>query len=131
MNALRIALVAHDAYKPAIKAWAMKHRGFLQHCQLYGTGTTGRQIQAHTGLNVECLLSGPLGGDQQIGAMIAEKRLDALIFFFDPLSAVPHDVDVKALLRIGTLYHTAVAMNERSADLVIAGLAQEIQQHSA
>lgn len=122
MTKLRIALVAHDARKPAMIEWVAKHQTFLSQCELYGTGTTGGQIHEHTGLDITCLLSGPLGGDQQIGAMIAEKRIDALIFFFDPLSAVPHDVDVKALLRIATLYHIAVAMNERTADLVIHAL---------
>ncbi|MDO4777664.1 MAG: methylglyoxal synthase [Cardiobacteriaceae bacterium] len=122
---LRIALVAHDARKSAMNDWALKHRNFLQDCVIVATGTTGRQIAAHTGLDVTCLLSGPLGGDQQIGAMIAEGRIDVLVFFFDPLSAVPHDVDVKALLRIATLYHTALAMNERSGDLLVRALLQE------
>ncbi|SUO97694.1 methylglyoxal synthase [Suttonella ornithocola] len=122
----RIALVAHDARKPAMNEWALKHYDFLSRCELYGTGTTGGQIAETTGLKITRLLSGPLGGDQQIGAMIAEKRLDVLIFFFDPLSAVPHDVDVKALLRIATLYHTAVTMNERTADLVVSALEQEM-----
>lgn len=123
---LRIALVAHDARKAAMNDWALKHRDFLQTCAIVATGTTGRQIAEYTGLDVTCLLSGPLGGDQQIGAMIAEGRIDVLVFFFDPLSAVPHDVDVKALLRIATLYHTATAMNERSGDLLVQALIQEI-----
>lgn len=122
---LRIALVAHDARKAAMNAWAEKHRDFLRGCTVFATGTTGGQITAHTGLPVHCLLSGPLGGDQQIGAMIAEGRIDVLVFFFDPLSAVPHDVDVKALLRIATLYHTAVAMNERTGDLLVAALSAQ------
>ena len=107
-----------------MNAWAEKHKAFLAQCEIYATGTTGGQIATHTGLAVTRLLSGPLGGDQQIGAMIAEGRIDVLVFFFDPLSAVPHDVDVKALLRIATLYHTALAMNERTGDLLVQALAE-------
>lgn len=121
----RIALVAHDARKDAMIQWVEKHQTWLNRCQLFATGTTGKRIQTATLLPVTRLLSGPLGGDQQIGAMIAEQKIDVLIFFFDPLSAVPHDVDVKALLRIATLYHTAIAMNERTADLVVTALQSE------
>ena len=121
----RIALVAHDARKDAMIEWARKHEAWLSQCPLFTTGTTGKRIEEATNLNVTRMLSGPLGGDQQIGAMIAEGRLDVLIFFYDPLSSVPHDVDVKALLRISTVYHIAVAMNERTADLLVLGLAEE------
>ena len=125
----RIALVAHDGRKDAMITWVRKHETWLNLCQLYTTGTTGKRIEEATDLNVTRLLSGPLGGDQQIGAMIAEGRLDVLVFFFDPLSAVPHDVDVKALLRISTVYQIGVAMNERTADLLIE--AMMIEGHTA
>ncbi|UJF24053.1 methylglyoxal synthase [Suttonella sp. R2A3] len=124
-RAPRIALVAHDARKAAMLEWVEKHRDLLACCTLYGTGTTGQRIIDETGLKVTCLLSGPLGGDQQLGAMIAEGKLDGMVFFLDPMTAVPHDVDVKALLRISTLYQIAAAYNERTADLIMRGLLQE------
>ena len=116
----RIALVAHDRQKPALVAWAKENRDILETCELWGTGTTGGLIAKETGLDVSLLKSGPLGGDQQLGAMIAEGRLDILIFFADPLTAMPHDVDVKALLRISTLNQTVLACNRATADFVIA-----------
>lgn len=116
----RIALVAHDAMKPAIVAWATRNREVLADHELFGTGTTGGQVAEGTGLEVTRLRSGPLGGDQQIGAMIAEGRLDVLIFFNDPLTAMPHDVDVKALLRISTLEQVVVACNAATADFIVA-----------
>ena len=96
----RIGLVAHDAKQDDLCAWAVQHRAKLSEYELWGTGTTGGRIIAATGLPVTLLKSGPLGGDQQLGAMIAEGRLDVLIFFIDPLSAQPHDVDIKALTRL-------------------------------
>lgn len=116
----RIALVAHDAMKPALVAWAARHRAALARHELWGTGTTGGRVAEGTGLAVTRLKSGPLGGDQQLGAMIAEGRLDMLIFFTDPLTAMPHDVDVKALTRIATLGQVVMACNAASADFVIA-----------
>src|SRR5438477_9047470 len=92
----RIGLVAHDDKKDELVAWALKNRDTLSRHALWGTGTTGARVVAGTGLPVTRLLSGPLGGDAQLGAMIAEGRLDALIFFVDPLTAQPHDVDIKA-----------------------------------
>lgn len=124
---LNVALVAHDALKPAMTDWAKRHQQWLKNCQIYTTGTTGEHIQAQTDLQVTRLLSGPLGGDQQIGAMIAEKRLDLLIFFFDPLYAAPHDVDVKALIRIAAVAQIALATNERTAELLIQALSQTTQ----
>ncbi|MEM1129487.1 MAG: methylglyoxal synthase [Pseudomonadota bacterium] len=115
----RIALVAHDDKKAAMVAWAQKHEAALAGCQIWGTGTTGGRVAEATGLTVQRLKSGPLGGDQQIGAMIAEEELDVLFFFIDPLAAMPHDVDVKALLRISTLTQTVIAVNEATADFVI------------
>ncbi len=117
-----MALVAHDQMKDAMIAWVSTHAEELGKLDLYGTGTTGGRIANETGLPITCLKSGPLGGDAQIGAMIAEKRLDALVFFIDPLSALPHDVDVKSLVRLATLYNTAMAINEKSATLLVKAL---------
>lgn len=118
----RIGLVAHDDKKDELVAWALANRDRLSTHELWGTGTTGSRVIAGTGLDVTCLKSGPLGGDAQLGAMIAEGRLDALIFFQDPLTALPHDVDVKALNRLATLYNTLFAINQASADAVLAAL---------
>ena len=115
----RIALVAHDSQKPALVDWADRNRDALARHALWGTGTTGQRVSEATGLEINLLRSGPLGGDQQLGAMIAEDRIDILIFFTDPLSALPHDVDVKALLRISTLSQTVVACNQATADFLI------------
>ena len=115
-----IALVAHDTRKKAMVEWASANRDTLARHRLWATGTTGTRISEATGLEIKRLLSGPLGGDQQLGAMIATGEIDLLIFFIDPLSALPHDVDVKALLRISTLHQAAVACNEISADYLLA-----------
>jgi methylglyoxal synthase len=119
---VRIGLVAHDDKKDDLVAWANLHKHKLGRHELWGTGTTGGRIVEGTGLAVTRLLSGPLGGDAQIGAMIAEGRLDALIFFQDPLTALPHDVDVKALTRLATLYNIPLAVNRATADAVLAAL---------
>ncbi|SNT17450.1 methylglyoxal synthase [Tropicimonas sediminicola] len=122
----RIALVAHDAMKPALVAWAARNREILAKHDLWGTGTTGGRVGEGAGLAVARLKSGPLGGDQQLGAMIADGKLDILIFFTDPLTAMPHDVDVKALLRISTLEQVVVACNAATADFVLtSGLLDE------
>ncbi|MEO7224172.1 MAG: methylglyoxal synthase [Devosia sp.] len=118
----RIGLVAHDDKKDELVAWALKHKRKLSEHELWGTGNSGGRVTEGTGLAVTRLLSGPLGGDAQIGAMIAEGRLDALIFFQDPLTALPHDVDVKALTRLATLYNIPLAMNHATADAVLAAL---------
>ena len=121
MARTRVALIAHDARKDALVTWVGRHRQRLGGCELVATGTTGSRIRAAwPELTVECVKSGPLGGDQQIGARIAEARLDWLVFFIDPLSPLPHDVDVKALTRLSTLYNVATATNRATADFLIA-----------
>lgn len=114
-----IGLVAHDGRKDDLIAWAKTHRETLAAHALVATGTTGGKIRDATGLDIECLKSGPLGGDAQLGARIAEGELDILIFFTDSLSAMPHDVDVKALNRLATLYNVVLASNRATADFVI------------
>lgn len=118
----RIGLVAHDDKKKDLAAWATANRESLAGHDLFATGTTGGRVGEAAGLELTLLKSGPLGGDQQMGAMIAEGRLDALIFFIDPLSALPHDVDVKALTRLATLYDTLFACNRATADAVLLAL---------
>ena len=115
----RLALVAHDGKKPAMLEWAGKHVTQLQGYKLFATGTTGGILADKLGLDITRLKSGPLGGDSQLGALIADDELDCLIFFIDPLSALPHDVDVKSLLRLAVHYDTALALNEETADAIL------------
>ncbi|MCL1790207.1 MAG: methylglyoxal synthase [Peptococcaceae bacterium] len=115
----RIALIAHDNKKQALIDWCTKNIEVLRRHRLFGTGTTARLIGEATGLVVEGFLSGPLGGDQQIGAKIAEGLMDMMIFFCDPLTAQPHDPDVKALLRIGQVYDIPIATNQATADFLL------------
>ncbi|MBU4436290.1 MAG: methylglyoxal synthase [Alphaproteobacteria bacterium] len=121
---LTLGLVAHDDRKAALVAWRLAHAAFLADKTLYATGATGgRILEALPDLSLTRLKSGPLGGDLQLGALIAEGRLDRLIFFVDPLSPQPHDVDVKALIRIATLANIPFACNPATADLIATGLA--------
>ena len=116
----RVALIAHDGKKQDMVEWAAFNRGSLLLCQLYATGTTGGLVTDATALPIELLLSGPLGGDAQVGAMIVEGRLDLVVFFWDPLTSQPHDVDVKALLRLAVLYNVPIACNRATADYLIS-----------
>ncbi len=114
-----IALIAHDNKKADIVNWALKNKEKLGEFELCGTGHTAKLISEATDLNVKAYMSGPMGGDQQIGAKIAEKKIDIVIFFWDPLQAQPHDPDVKALLRIAAVYDIPIATTKSTADYVI------------
>ena len=127
----RIALVAHDEKKQEMVDWAREHAETLRRHRLWATGTTGSKVVEATGLEIELMQSGPLGGDQQLGAMITEGALDVLIFFIDPLTAMPHDVDVKALIRVSTLYQTVIACNRATANLVIRSSVFDVGSNNA
>jgi methylglyoxal synthase len=116
----KIALVAHDNKKADLVEWADFNKGTLDLHDLYATGGTGRKIVDKTGLNITLLQDGSHGGDMEIGALIANEKMDYLIFFWDPLESLPHDVDVKALLRIAVLYNVPTACNRATADLIIS-----------
>lgn len=123
---MNIALIAHDKMKPQMVEFCKKHREFLSRCTLVATGTTGRLIHEATGLPVERMLSGPYGGDQQIGARVASEEIHAVFFFRDPLTAQPHEPDITALLRVCDVHNVPLATNEASAEHMLIAL-----QHAA
>ncbi|RPJ23572.1 MAG: methylglyoxal synthase [Chloroflexi bacterium] len=116
----KIALVAHDNKKRDLVEWAKYNSFLLSHHQIFATGTTGKILEQELGLDIETFKSGPLGGDQQIGAMIVESKVDFLIFFWDPLEPQPHDPDVKALLRMAVVWNIPIACNRATADFMIS-----------
>lgn len=115
----RIALVAHDKKKADLVEWAFQNKALLAPHDLTATGTTGRLLEERLGIPFKKLLSGPLGGDQQLGAMIAEDKLDIIIFFWDPLETQPHESDVKALIRLAVTWNIIIACNRTTADFII------------
>src|SRR5687768_13146521 len=119
-NRKRIALIAHDNRKHDLLDWVRCNRGVVMHHDLFATGTTGSMLSAELGLSITRFLSGPLGGDQQVGAGIVEGRIDFVIFFWDPLEPQPHDVDVKALLRIAVVHNVPIACNRATADFLLS-----------
>lgn len=119
-KAKKIALIAHDNRKSALIEWAEENKEMLSKHILCGTGTTASLISKKTGLKVQGFKSGPMGGDQQIGAAIVNGEIDLMVFFWDPLTSQPHDPDVKALLRIAVLYDVAIAMSKSTADFLLS-----------
>ncbi len=119
---MKIALIAHDKKKDLIIEFSKLHEAYLKTHQLYATGTTGKRIMEHTNLSVNLKKSGPLGGDQEIGSMIANGKIDMVIFFRDPLTAQPHEPDVSALLRLCDVYNIPLATNPKAAELFLGEL---------
>lgn len=117
---LRIALIAHDGQKRDMREWAEWNRELLAQTDICATRATGEMVREATSLPVELLLSGPFGGDAQVGAMIARRELDIVVFFWDPLSTQPHAADVQSLIRLAVLHGVAIACNRRTADLLIS-----------
>jgi methylglyoxal synthase len=125
----KIALVAHDNKKSDLLEWAKFNRVLLAHHDLFATGTTGTALERELGFKVNRLQSGPLGGDQQIGARIVDNEIDFLIFFWDPLEPQPHDPDVKALLRMAVVWNIPIACNRASADFMISSPLMDAEYH--
>lgn len=119
---MKIALIAHDKKKDDLVQFTIAYKHILSQHQLFATGTTGLRIQEATGLSIHRYQSGPLGGDQQIGAMVAQNDIDAIIFLRDPLTAQPHEPDVSALIRLADVYSIPLATNMGTAELIIHGL---------
>lgn len=120
MKSIRIALVAHDNKKMELIEWAKYNEKQMLKCEIFATGTTAQLLEKEINVEVTHLHSGPLGGDQQIGALIAEGKVDILIFFWDPLQPLPHDPDVKALLRLAVLWNIPMACNRTTADFIFS-----------
>jgi methylglyoxal synthase len=120
MSTKRVALIAHDNKKKELIEWVKFNLESMRKCEIYATGTTGKQLESELGLKVKRLHSGPLGGDQQIGALIADGVVDVLIFFWDPMEPLPHDQDIKALLRLAVVWNIPVACNRSTADYLFS-----------
>lgn len=122
MKIKRIALIAHDEKKPVMIEFCKRNRNLLMKCDLLATGTTGTLVEKEVGLPVEKMESGPLGGDQMIGAEVAKERIDGVIFLRDPLTAQPHEPDITALLRVCDVHNIPLATNLATADLILHGI---------
>jgi methylglyoxal synthase len=122
---INIALISHDGKKPEMVSFVLGHRDFLEKCNVFATGTTGSHIEKE-GFDVECLLSGPLGGDAQIGAMVAEGKMDLIVFFRDPLDKHPHEPDVQMLMRLCDVHNVPLATNPKAAKYLLKGIESSI-----
>lgn len=124
---MKIAVIAHDGKKADMVAFVMKRLDFFKRVEVIATGTTGKHIE-HAGLDVQCMKSGPLGGDAQIASMIANGEISGVVFFIDPLDVHPHQVDVNMLLRICNVYNTPLATNYMTASYIISGLEKKLNE---
>lgn len=124
----KVAIIAHDNMKPALVAFVKKHLDFFEKESICSTGTTGLRVQEATGLKIHRYLSGPLGGDQQIGAEIAMNKMKCIFFFRDPLTSQPHEPDISALIRLADVHQIPIATNESTADMLILGLRHSMEK---